>query len=359
MDYYLVSTPLHLYIACALALERKQKSTAHLIFIDQYPTQPAMFLDSLSRWENNPFEKVNAFFGREDKGIKKLYRRKKLFLELEKIINLNPPENIFVGNDRRIEFQYMMQYCQKLDLKTKGIYFDEGLFTYIGREASESFVEQVVDNVIRKLFYGLWWQSPKTIGASKWINEVYVAFPKLMHPLLKNKTIKPLQSVFFSHKSLHEFAENILSDANVKRTILQVKIVLTLPETTDMEQIPYYTESVMSLIKYLLEKNFSIAIKYHPSAAGRDLLHISERYDVQIMPAHIPFEMFLPLLDSGVVLIGDMSSTLLTTKMLRPDIKIIGFEANKSNYYLKFKNFFHSLGIDFYNLKIIGEIILK
>jgi hypothetical protein len=359
MDYYLVSTPLHLYIACALALERKQESTAHLIFIDQYPQQPDMFLNALNSWENSPFVKTNIFFGRDAKGIGKLRTRKKIFLRLREMIAEDCPQNIFVGNDRRVEFQYAMHYCRKINLQTKGIYFDEGLFTYIGREASERFSERVIDNVVRKLFYGLWWQSPKTIGTSKWIEEIYVAFPKFIHPLLKSKIVRPLESIFFSHKDLYVFAQKLLSNIDIENSTLQVKIILTLPEATDMKRISNYQESIHFLIESLLEKNFSIAVKYHPSATGRDLLRISKKYSVQLIPDHIPFEILLPLLNSSVILIGDMSSTLLTTKMLRPDIKIIGFEANKSNYYLKFKGFFESLDIGFYNLKIINEIVLK
>lgn len=344
-ELYLASTPLHILNAIAIASQQEQ-ANAHLILIDQPDVEGNPYFELLSNWEDSPFQSVDIYQGRI-KGLKaKLANRKAVFKKLDAIIKAIQPEKIYTGNDRRIEFQYAMHAQQKHNQNTAtGVYMDEGTFTYVGRKDSASISDKYIDNSLKKLTYGFWWKNPITIGGSDWIKEVYAAFPEYVHTLLNGKSVKPLQPLYKDNLTVRDFCERIFlffgEDIN---TVSDLTTIFTLPHESIIERIPGYKESVETVLEALLSKNIKVGIKYHPRNTNPDILNAKDRSGITLLSHKVPFEAILPNLGHCVI-VGDVSSTLINSKFLKPDCDAVSIANPDAPLYNEFVNFFKLIGV--------------
>jgi hypothetical protein len=342
---YLVSTPLHFLIASSIALRQRERQRAHLVFIDQQNLTAHPYLECESRWSDSPFVSRYIFPGRQKRVTDKIRTRKAIFRQLAQLAKELAPEEIYVGNDRRIEFQYAMHEAARYKSVT-GIYMDEGTFTYVGRQDSGSFSDRVIDNTLKKLTYGFWWTNPPTVGASSWISEAYVAFPELVHPLLRGKRLHPLTSDYFMVDEFKQLARIIVEHFKVDpERLAQLDVLLTLPHESVMEKVPGYAERMRHLVTTLSARDKTIGVKYHPRNHDPDALRLGNYSGVWLIPDGAAYETFLPLLGSCLV-VGDMSTTLLTTRWLRSDLRAVAVRNAESIYFEQFQTLFQRLGID-------------
>lgn len=344
-ELYLTSTPLHLLNAIAIASSRPDHQS-HIILIDQPVVKGNPYFSILYQWQDSPFSSLNIFQGRI-KGIReKLAARKIIFSQLDDIIqNLNP-SRIYTGNDRRIEFQYAMQsQLKQHDHQAVGIYMDEGTFTYVGRKDSASISDKYIDNVIKKLTYGFWWKNPITIGASDWIKELYAAFPNKVHPLLQGKQLNALQHCYENNTIVQSFCSELIKHFEAKvHVISQLDAILTLPHESIIDSIDGYRESMLSALDQLTGAKLKVGIKYHPRNTNPDILNCADKEGVSVLPHQIPFEAILPLLGECII-IGDISSTLINGRWLKPNAKILSIANPEVPLFDEFVTFFNDIGV--------------
>ncbi|QAB15638.1 polysialyltransferase family glycosyltransferase [Hydrogenovibrio thermophilus] len=347
--YYLVSTPLHLLVSLAVALSRRDEEEAKLFFVAQESDNRRMdfFRKSMQAWQESPFVETKIFFRPSGKGWDKVASRKRLFADLKSEVDAFRPERVYVGNDRHLEFQWVMHQCRELGVNAQGIYLDEGLYTYVGRKASKRFSDRVVDDWLKKLFYGFWWQTPPTIGGSKWIDEMIVAYPDWVTPLLKEKAAEPLRSVWFENGQLQEITQAWLKSFSIDQERLETcQLMLTLPETNDMRQVLGYESEARDLLTRLSDKGWQIAVKYHPKDLENDVLSVLSLPGVFEIPANVPFEVILPSLPENCFVLGDMSTTVLTTRLFRPNLQVMVMQLGESSgHFDQFLGFYEKLGL--------------
>lgn len=340
---YFASTILHLYAAASIAAGR-QNEAAHLVFIDQPEDKEFPLFSIVKQWKSSPFESVQLYSGRFKGLINKLQKRKRLFKKLDHLISELKPKNIFVGNDRRIEFQYSMHKAQTIGLETKGHYMDEGTFTYVGRKASSSFSDAIVDNWLKKLSYGLWWKNPLTVGESAWISNIHVAFPELIDTRLSKKNIEPLDHNAFTSSTMMQLSSDILTFyAFDSGKLNHLDALFTLPHESLFSNNPEYREQILEQISNLKSKGLQVAAKYHPRNSNPDELNLISA-GVELIPAGISFEAILPLLPKKTHIMGDLSSTLLIAKWLRPELKVTSIYTGEGNP--EFNKIFRALNIE-------------
>lgn len=341
---YLVSTPLQFLVASSIALRRGEDCRNHLLFIDQERVEGHPYLACEARWKQTPFASRAVFAGRERRITAKLRLRRANFARIATLVEQTRPDEIYVGNDRRIEFQYAMHRARQLHAVT-GIYMDEGTFTYVGRGDSRSFGDAVVDNLLKKMVYGAWWRNPPTVGASDWISEAYVAFPELVHPLLKRKTLHRLGGDYFATEPFRALAALIVEHFRVDAARLgALCLLLTLPHESVMARVPGYAERMRQLVRDLAARGRQVGVKYHPRNSHPDALGLRDVDGVWLIPDGAAFESFLPLLQRCTV-VGDMSSTLLTTRWLRPELPVIAIENPGSTFFAQFNALFAALHV--------------
>ncbi|WP_430460508.1 polysialyltransferase family glycosyltransferase [Thalassolituus sp. LLYu03] len=328
---YFASTTLHLYVASAIAASRPGED-AHLIFIDQPESKPYPLYDIVRNWPGSPFSSVSLFYGRFPGLFNKLRKRRQLFAALSQKLMQLRPEHIFTGNDRRIEFQFAMHKAKAIGSSAIGHYMDEGVFTYLGRDASSSFSDRIIDNSIKKIIYGLWWKNPPTVGASDWITYVHPAFPELIHPLLRKKRLVPLNAASFNSKAMQSLSESILLKSGIPPESLgAVETFITLPHESIFENEPLYRERIAFIVRQQTELGKAVAVKYHPRNKSPDSLDLSSE-GIHLLPAEVSFEALLPYLSSECEILGDLSSTMIMARWLRPDLKVNAFSLDNSSF---------------------------
>jgi len=342
-SFYLVSTPLHLFLSSALAL-RNTSGRNVLIFIDQADTLDNFYLKQINAWQDSPFEQVHIFPGRIKGLLEKRRSRKQIVQQLAKLVEQYQPENVYVGNDRRIEFQYCMHATQQYG-GARGIYIDEGTYTYFGRPDSLRWQDRIADNLVKKMTYGSWWQNPPTIGGSAWIKQVYAAFPEKVHALLQGKEVTELPAEWLQHPALQKLSAQLLQTQDIKDTELSdVDVFIALPHESVMQKDPDYKESVLSLINELHKQQRTVAIKYHPRDTAADALNLAAT-PCKIIPAKVNFEALLLIFPQNMKIIGDFSSVLLNARWLRPDLEVMAVIADINNANPLLVNLYQELSI--------------
>lgn len=345
-ELYLASTPLHILNAVAIASTRS--ADAWLLLIDQQEVESNHYFRILSDMPDSPFAGQHIFPGRIKGHRAKLKSRRETFARIDDIVAQLAPEVIYTGNDRRIEFQYAMHSCQcQHGSIPRGVYMDEGTFTYVGRKDSTSFSDQYVDNLLKKLTYGLWWKNPVTIGGSAWISDVYAAFPELVHPLLQTKTLHPLQPLYNSNATVKSFCRQLASYFSAPANgIAELDCVLTLPHESIIERIPGYKEAMFSVVGQLQSAGLNTGVKYHPRNQNPDILNAESLPGFSLLPHRIPFEALLPLLRDDVIIVGDVSSTLINSRWLKPTAHLLSVANPEVPLYEEFCALFHKLDVE-------------
>ena len=347
---FMASTPLHILNSVALASQVPDSSSC-LWLIDQPSVEENPYFNLIKDWRDSPFSEVRISQG-HIKGTKaKLANRKRIFAEIDHWVDQYGPEQLFTGNDRRIEFQYAMYCATSKRSDVQGIYMDEGTFTYVGREASASFSDRIVDNWLKKLTYGFWWKNPATIGASQWVSDVYAAFPDLVHPLLAQKKLHPLQPCHADNPTVRSFCSLLVERFGADpQTLKDLSTVLTLPHESIIAKLDGYREAMDSVMAEIINDGRMVGVKYHPRNANPDILRAESRKGAYVIPHRIPFEAILPLLPYEATIIGDLSSTLINGRWLRPDARIISIKNPEVPLANEFEQFFSEIGVTTVNV---------
>lgn len=332
---FLASTPFNMLTSAMVAFELPAEDVAYLGLIDQ-PDMKRPFVAALHEWQESPFAQT-LLLSQQAKGKGKRQQRKSTFEKIAQLIDEVKPDKIYTGNDRRIEFQYAMHHIRKSNDASIGIYIDDGTYSYLGRE-THWLKDKVLDNLVKKLIYGLWWQQPSTIGASNWVSQAILAFPESAVPELQQKICvalpENLQKFEFEHLAklcLNKF------DYSVDK-LMNIDALILLPHTS------VATDQTKNKLSYwLANRGAKISFKHHPRTAltndGGDKEDWLIPPQALQIPAGIPMEVLLPLLQPTCQLAGDVSTALLTAKWLRPELEVTAFAtANTSTHWLDLLN---------------------
>ena len=353
-EFYLTSTPLHLFLSSAIASQRKNKKHI-LIFIDQADTTDNFYFKQVMEWKESPFQDVYIFPGRIKGFLEKRKSRLETFTVLDRLIEKYQPNEIYTGNDRRIEFQYAMQKSLKYG-GAIGSYIDEGTFTYLGRHPSLGLQDMVIDSCIKKIVYGFWWENPPTIGGSSWITNVYAAFPDLVHPLLRKKNLIELSSTWLQSDSLNNFSAQLLATKDINAESIQsIDVLIALPHESIIAKNKHYKDSLISLISQLTAQGKNIAVKYHPRDIKQDALEI-KAIGCQLIPKQVNFEALLFIFPKNRTILGDFSSVLLNARWLRPDLRVIAALEDKTSVSEQLYSLYTSLKIEMVDVKDLNSL---
>ena len=126
---FLASTPFNIVIASMIALELPKEDISDLWLIDQ-PHESSEFIKRVLSWSGSPFKEIRlATFQAKSLDAKK--QRKNILEQLTQQAMSLDVTDLYTGNDRRIEFQWLMAH---LPSTVKGHYIDDGTYSYIGRK---------------------------------------------------------------------------------------------------------------------------------------------------------------------------------------------------------------------------------
>ncbi|CAA0100030.1 polysialyltransferase family glycosyltransferase [Zhongshania aliphaticivorans] len=315
--YYFISSPLHFCVASSIALQHQNDFNIAVMV----PGSQTFLKKYGGAAEQSPVIFGKVAYLAERTGKLNITVRKTWFASYQKLFGDQQEVAIYTGNDRRPEFQSAMYWLVTHGQNPDAYYMDEGIITYIGHKSMHSVQHRYIDPLLKKMTYGKLWKNALTTGTSPWITAACVAFPDLVHPLLKEKTLLPIDITAFSDEKFLGIARIIAAlDDEQQKMLDRVSLVLTLPyEAYFIKQRHRYAELATQLKnKYSLDQ---MAVKPHPRISKPELL--SETFPgFQVLDNSVGMELLVPLLNSECAIVGDVSSVLLTAKWLRPDIPI-------------------------------------
>ncbi|AEG31708.1 polysialyltransferase family glycosyltransferase [Thiomicrospira cyclica] len=347
------STPLNILVSAALACHLRQQHgdsfQAEIWLIDQKNTDNNPYLNALEQWSDSPFKRVTCLPGKA-KGRAKLRERKQNFHAIQQDLAEFQPDIIATGSDRRIEFQYAMHLMKQTNKQinmsdckpTQGWYLDDGLYSYAGWPVQPG--KDQVNAWLKKLTYGLWWQEPKTIGASSWINQAWLFQPQQAHPLLQHKRLYTLKTDWFQTPAIRALCRHITKQLP-RQELSAISLLLLLPHPADQAKMLDYVQQIRRYLDKITEQGVKVAVKYHPRQAVDDEHQLAKNPAVTIIPKDVAFEYLLADLPPNTQVVGDISTVLLTAKWLRDDVGVTGVFNADDAYAQQFKPYFAQFGI--------------
>lgn len=333
---YTPSTPLNILVSVALASYKTNRENAYIWLIDQYDVNHNIYYDVLTEWNETPFLTVDIFSHKS--GIDKFRGRRKQFSQMESLLKGIVPDVIATGSDRRIEFQFSMMCMEKLGHSPLGCYLDDGLYSYLGRDKRP--ISDLVNLLIKKIFYGFWWQEPESVGVSNWVSQCFLFTPQYAYEGLKLKQLKQLDCNVFKNELVIAFSQRIIQKFNVNVRFLETSdYIVLLPHPSNYMQVEDYQKSIYEFVQALSSSGNQVSVKYHPRELSYDSIELSSLSNVRVMPSGVAFEFLLPLIKENATIVGDFSTALLTSRWLRKDVSIIANVSmaplSKSNRLLK------------------------
>lgn len=324
----LASTFRHYFLGLGVALSNPSKSY-HLVFIDQKFNDNRNPIYTAAKSLIDPFTSVLCLpvaGGRVSKRVV----RKSGFQELEKIVDDLRPVEIITGNDRRVEFQYAMNYAKKkLNLNVLGAYIDDGTGSYInGYEYNfkKRMSDKYIDTPIKKLAYGRWYARPLTFGASAWINRCYLCYPKLALRVLTLKECILLDHAWYTSPEAMVILNKLIPLLGLDGRVLNSgeSVLVVLPHSSIINELYGSLVDMKAMIDSLISKYDNVCIKYHPRETD-DLLGVCDQ--ATILPASIPAEIYLCVMEFKRV-IGDVSTALMSAVWLQPACEVEYIKTN-------------------------------
>lgn len=347
---FMPSTPLNVLISCAVALQKSKDSKMQIWLIDQKTMQNNPYFEAILDWSDSPFEDIKIFSG-QARGLKKLFERYKNFKQLKTLLMQFVPNYIAVGSDRRIEFQFAIQWLKKNNITTQGLYLDDGLYSYAGRPSH--WLKDFLTMSLKKLVYGFWWEEPKSIGASSLIDQAWLFQPSLAISPLQQKTCIQIDKEWFNSSELKALSERLAKKLNINLAKLpELDLLVLIPHPNNIKKMVGYQARLQ---KWLIEQSLlgkKIGVKYHPRTQQEDLLNLKSIGVYEIVAQQMAFEFCLPLLNSHCHVIGDVGTALLTTKWLREDLMVIAVLDKKDEFQKRFISLTQAM-----NICIVGDYI--
>jgi len=340
---FLVSTPLHLYNAITVALMNPEWES-HLFYIDQPQVPHHLYYEALQQWETCPFNSIALFKTRLKGSLAKLKARHEAFRELRIRTASIMPSRIYVGNDRRIEFAYTLHIAKRFQPSVIGGYLDDGVYTYITQK-SKWHQDTFIDIGLKKLIYGLWYFRPSIVGGSDAVQEAYITLPEYANPILKTKQCIPLKTSVLTSPQLSEFSQALLEPFDLDIDALKkLSFIITLPHESLFERSPHFKEAIIETVKEACVKGASLGVKYHPRQEHPDPLNLRQYGKITLLPGALAFEALLPLLHHPII-IGDVSTALLTARWLRPDLRVLSLQVDNDARQVAMMGLFNHCGI--------------
>lgn len=323
VNYFFISSPLHFFVATNIAIQKKGDNNI-AIFISK-SKQTADLYSSAITSESSPFTNVMILPINDSKS--KVANRKRCFALIEKALIETPADQIFTGNDARVEFQYAMFVATKRNNDVRGIYFDDGLGSYLPHRSMNTFTRKYLETFIKKITYGNWWKNPSSLGGSEWVTQAYLAYPHLAHKFLSNKQLHKIDESIFESSEFIDISDHLLLKQNDNSKVDLHKIKLIICLTHETIYLDY--EKTLQQLNLMFKDKFSpdeIAIKAHPRS--KLIAPITKTFPhATILPNKVGLELLLPHIQPNTLVVGDISTTLLTSKWLKPNIKVGYFEA--------------------------------
>lgn len=331
IDLYIVSTPRQWWIACALACHFQRPAK---MLIDDCFNGADGYAHLTSRWNRSPFESVELLSGKNSwLGLKGGARAWKKFLEPSKrkkqmqgyLLN-NVVKMLFTSSVR----DWMTQLAVHCQPNLQVSYLDDGIRTY----QQDIPKKQSYLKILRKrLAHGFWYHSPQPYSEIDYLSNAYVFHAKMVNSDIRALQVIELQNSWFLEPQMLELAQALLKqhkfESFVRERDNQPNLILVFTKLSILERdcvdfdLDRFKQRLLGVVNKAASDGQVIWVKYHPREVGDDIYGLAKEIPhVHFIPASIPFDVLISLLNNGDSMIGEISTVLFDVALRRPDVKV-------------------------------------
>ncbi len=345
---HIVSTPRH--VLSAIAIASKYENENHQIIVIDQVLNNLVYLDTLNEYlkKSRLFSFSTILYKSNKDGRGKLKHRKNIFHQLDNYLSEYTPKKLYVGNDRRVEFQYI---ASRLKRSVENIYVDEGTGTYnngFGASKKNELFDRFIDSYLKKIGYGWWYDRPSMLGGSKWIDGSIICFPELANTEIKKKPITHFEMVWFEHKNIKEFLSLYAKRINLDiLKIIDIQYIYILPHSMFLDDSNFDVAACKCKIQQAINLGNIVGVKYHPRQCGDPLSLLG--MDLIEIPRELPLELFLPLMSIKEAW-GDVSSAVMSVKWLCPGANVYAEMRGDSKELNFLEGLFAEIGVQIIDL---------
>lgn len=307
--FYLASTPYHVLLALADA--ERARAQATLFFFGAFPSAAQYLAALLETPALLPGLHVDGIIG----SAKARALRREARQRLRDCMELCSPDRVVVFNDRHDLSQLVLAIAAAGKGVTRAC-FEDGSSFYTGWLApAAGFWTQLR----KRLFTAPRWTPIRILGTHPLVDEVRALRPDAVRPELRGRA-QALELDLLASPVLRRFSERLL---HAMRSAGQTPELPPCPDlllTPPLEKV----EAWAARAREVLGESPGVAIKYHPRQAEIDPGNLL-RFGPEIS-RHLPLELLYLLWGRAPrCVVGDgNSTTLLSTRLLAPDARVIG-----------------------------------
>lgn len=317
------STPRNVFLSLGQAIKHPHFKH-HLLLIDQAANKPVPLFETLAKCDS-PFSTVITLF----KGsgyLGKRRARKQAFKVITKLCADLRPSRVYVGNDRRLEFQFCMYQLLRQGSDCDAVYLEDGINSYLRadviRKKMRPLADRIFEPVLKKFSYGSWYDRGEFVGCSRWIAQRLLTFPELLSddkgPQVGKLAPQDYQSSQFTKAML-----TLLQHSSVEVEEYHGDLLLLLPHSQDLLADQGSFQAFIQKLKPLLDRSGSTYVKYHPNEEHFILNELATP-----LPHKLPAETLLGI-SRFKHYIGDTSAALLSVKWLNPQVNVVSVSNDK------------------------------
>ncbi len=363
-ELYVSYTPYHILLNSSIAFYRDESIEKDLIIIEDFSNAKEI-VNGLKNWGENPFKEIVLIDGKfsldlvSKKSVLNIFKRnsvvnlfRKGVSTLKKRYGNMTFDTVFTCNDERPQSQYLENKCRKNN--GLNVYVEDGSALYNDHVGSSlPFLEYI----FIKLYVGSWYEDISIIGNYKFTDEIRAFRPDLVREDLKNKKIEPIDVENFVDLKRTGLTESILNELQFKQPLNKDYIIIFLPHSSLIKEknlLSLYKEIISGLENY----NDNILLKYHPREKDHYLGNVGK--DISGIPKSIPSEIILlQMIENPPIVIGDVSTCLLTSKVLKKESHVISLIDILNIESKNLKRVFENIGVDMPKTQAELEDILK
>jgi len=327
-ELYMCFTPYHILLNSCIAYNRDTAEDKEIIIIEDF-SNAENIVKGLKNWRANPFKKhveIKGAYSVKDIPEKSIFNVFKSDSDInilkegidtlkERYAN-SSLSILFTCNDGRPQSQFLEYKCKKNG--GLNIYVEDGSEVY-----NDSFrpPHPFHESIFYKLYFGRWYERIGILGDYKYTDEIRVLRPDLVREELKNKNIEPIGLENFINLKKAGLTNSILNEFDIELPKNKKPIILFLPHSSFIKKknlLYLYQKIVSELIKN--DKN--LLLKYHPRE--KNYYIGKEENDIKVISQSLPSEiLILEMINNSPIVIGDISTCLLTSKFLKKEIQVI------------------------------------
>ena len=310
---YVAYTPLHGFLSAGMA-NSFQDERQVLIAIADGPglATLAQFLKHSSRYFSD------VFVLRGGSGLPALSRARQRASNrtvIRKVVHQCTPDWVCCFNDALPEGQAALEESYRA-YDAVGVYGDDGSASYASTRLDVSERQRW----LKRLAYGRSFQSVDVLGTSSFIKEAYLMFPEYARPELGDAQLHAIPSGHIRALTDSEnWAEYRRQVGLGSQPVPRLDVLVIAPLSTVASQ--RFADFLKGTLRQCRNLGLRPAVKYHPRETKGDYLEVGADALV-VGPTTGAEVLLLDEENAPRLLVGELSTALISARWLLPDIKI-------------------------------------